>query len=172
MNPNMCNHCGGSFEYRKGRWICRACGSYKPEELSNEEVTLLYTAYQKLRLAEFEDAELEFDDIIVKFPENPNAYWGRLMSKYGIKYEVDYDGRMIPTCYATSIESVMSDKDYQRALQYADEENREYYRTQAEYIERVRREWVEKAKREKPYDIFICYKDSDLANGIKRTQDS
>ncbi len=27
-------------------------------------------------------------------------------------------------------------------------------------------------RQEKPYDIFICYKDSDLANGIDRTQDS
>ena len=172
MNPNICNNCGGDYEYRHGRWICRACGAYKPEELSNEEVTLLYTAFQKLRLAEFAEAEMEFDDILQKYPQNPNAYWGRLMSKYGIKYEQDFDGRMIPTCYATSIESLLSTQDYQKALQYADNENRAYYQSQAEYIERVRKEWLEKAKKEKPYDIFICYKDSDLANGIERTQDS
>ena len=172
MNPNICHNCGSDYEYRNGRWICRACGSYKPEELSNEEVTLLYTAFQKLRLAEFDEAEKEFDDILQKYPKNPSGYWGRLMSRYGIKYEVDFDGRMIPTCYATSIESVISDPDYKKALQYADEENRAYYRGQAEYIERVRLEWVEKAKKEKPYDIFICYKDSDLANGIQRTEDS
>ena len=172
MNPNICNNCGGDYEYRRGRWICRSCGAYKPEELSNEEVTLLYTAYQKLRLAEFAEAEREFDDILQKYSENPNAYWGRLMAKYGIKYEQDFDGRMIPTCYAASIESVLSSSDYQKALQYADEENKAYYRRQAEYIERVRKEWIEKARKEKPYDIFICYKDSDLANGIERTQDS
>ena len=172
MNPNLCNNCGGAYEYRHGRWVCRSCGALKPEAISNEEVTLLYTAYQKLRLADFSEAELEFDDIIRKYPENPNGYWGRLMAKYGIKYEEDFDGRMIPTCYATSIESVLSSPDYQKALQYADEESRAYYEAQAEYIERVRKEWVEKAKKEKPYDIFICYKDSDLANGIERTQDS
>ena len=172
MNPNICNNCGGDYEYRHGRWICRACGSYKPEEISNEEVTLLYTAFQKLRLAEFSEAEIEFDDILQKYPQNPNAYWGRLMAKYGIKYEQDFDGRMIPTCYATSIESILSAQDYQKALQYADEESKAYYTEQAEYIERVRKEWVEKARKEKPYDVFICYKDSDLANGIKRTQDS
>ena len=172
MNPNICNNCGGNYIYQHGRWVCQSCGSYKPEELSNEEVTLLYTAYQKLRIAEFAEAEIEFDDILEKYPQNPNAYWGRMMAKYGIKYEQDFDGRMIPTCYATSIESILSAQDYQRALQYADEESKTYYREQAEYIERVRKEWVEKAKKEKPYDIFICYKDSDLANGIKRTQDS
>lgn len=172
VNLNICNNCGGEYMYRNGRWICSACGSYKPETISNEEVTLLYTAFQKLRLAEFDEAELEFDDIIRKYPENPNAYWGRLMAKYGIKYEQDFDGRMIPTCYAASIESVLSSSDYRKALQYADAESRDYYQQQAEYIERVRREWVEKASKEKPYDIFICYKESDLASGIERTGDS
>ena len=172
MNQNICNSCGGEYDYHHGRWVCRSCGSYKPETITNEEVTLLYTAFQKLRLSEFYEAELDFDDIIHRYPENPNAYWGRLMARYGIKYEQDFDGRMIPTCYAASIESVMNDGDYQKALQYADAESKAYYTCQAEYMERVRCEWVEKAQKEKPYDIFICYKDSDLANGIVRTEDS
>ena len=172
MNQNICNNCGGEYQYRNGRWICQSCGSYMPEAISNEEMTLLYTAFQKLRLAEFYEAELEFDDVISKHPMNPNAYWGRLMAKYGIKYERDFDGRMIPTCYAASIESLLDAEDYHQALKYADEESRAYYQKQADYIERVRKEWIEKAKKEKPYDIFICYKDSDLANGIERTEDS
>lgn len=172
MNLNICNNCGSDYIYRNGRWVCQACGAYKPEEISNEEVTLLYTASQALRLADFDVAERDFDDIIQKYPQNPNGYWGRLMAKYGIKYEDDYDGRKIPTCYATSIESVSADPDYQKAIQYADPETKAYYKQQVEYIERVRKEWVEKARKEKPYDIFICYKDSDLANGIERTQDS
>ena len=153
MNLNICNNCGGDYEYRYGRWVCRFCGSYKPEEISNEEVTLLYTAYQKLRLAEFSDAEIEFDDIIEKYPRNPNAYWGRLMAKYGIKYEQDFDGRMIPTCYAASIESILSAQDYQKALQFADDENKAYYKGQAEYIERVRKEWIEKARKGKKQKV-------------------
>ena len=169
---SICSICGANYKYINGRWKCPACGAYKAEELSNEEVTLLYSAAQKLRLADFDEAEKAYTDIIEKYPQNHNAYWGRLLSKYGIKYEEDFDGRKIPTCYATSIESVISDKDYNKALELADEDTRLYYQRQAEYIERVRKEWVEKAKKEKPYDIFICYKDSDLANGIERTQDS
>ena len=172
MNQTICNNCGGDYEYRNGRWICRACGAYKPEELSNEEVTLLYTASQRLRLAEFYEAEQAFDDIVRKYPQNPAGYWGRLMARYGIKYEEDFDGRRVPTCYAASIQSVLSDPDYQNALTYADKETKVYYTRQAEYVERVRKEWVEKASKEKPYDVFICYKDSDLANGIDRTEDS
>ena len=169
---NICNICGANYEYRNGRWICPACGAYKEEELSNEEVTLLYHAAQKLRLSDFDESEKAYSDIIEKFPKNPSGYWGRLLSKYGIKYEEDFDGRKIPTCYAASIESVMSDKDYIKAIELADADAKETYQKQAAYIERVRKEWIEKARKEKPYDIFICYKDSDLANGIDRTQDS
>ena len=172
MSQNICNICGANYEYIAGRWKCPACGAYKAEELSNEEVTLLYNANQKLRLSDFDEAEKSFSDIIEKYPNNHNGYWGRLLSKYGIKYEEDFDGRKIPTCYATSIESVMSDKDYIKAIELSGDDAKEYYQTQAEYIERVRKEWIEKAKKERPYDIFISYKDSDLANGIDRTQDS
>ena len=172
MSQNICNICGANYEYHNGRWKCPACGAFKAEELSNEEVTLLYNAAQKLRLSDFDEAEKAYADIIEKFPKNPDGYWGRLLSRYGIKYEEDFDGRKIPTCYATSIESVITDKDYLKAIELADQETKAYYTLQAEYIERVRKEWVEKARKEKPYDIFICYKDSDLANGIDRTQDS
>ena len=49
----FCRICGGEYENRGGKWICRSCGSYKPEAITGEEMTLLYTAYQKLRLADF-----------------------------------------------------------------------------------------------------------------------
>ena len=172
MSHNICNICGANYEYRNGRWVCPACGAYKQEELSNEEATLLYNAAQKLRLCDFDEAEKAYTDIIEKYPKNPNGYWGRLMSRYGIKYEEDFDGKRIPTCYAASIESVLSDKDYLTAVELADDDTKEYYRKQAEYIERVRKEWVEKARHEKPYDVFICYKDSDSLNGNERTKDS
>ena len=172
MSQNICNICGANYEYRNGRWKCPACGAFKAEELSNEEVTLFYNAAQKLRLCDFDEAEKAYTDIIEKFPKNPNGYWERMLSRYGIKYEEDFDGRKIPTCYAASIESVLSDRDYNKALSLADSDTKAYFEQQAQYIERVRKEWIERARKEKPYDIFICYKDSDRANGVDRTKDS
>lgn len=169
---SVCNICGANYEYRNGRWKCPACGAFKAEELSSEEATLLYNAAQKLRLSNFSEAEEAYSDIIEKYPRNANAYWGRLLAKYGIKYEEDFDGRKIPTCYAASIESVVADSDYLNAIEFADAETREYFELQADYIERVRKEWINKAQKEKPYDVFICYKDSDLEKGIERTSDS
>ena len=155
MKSNMCNHCGGEYEYRGGRWVCPSCGSYRPEMLSGEETTLLYTAYQKLRLADFAEAEAEFDDFVARYPENADGYWGRLMARYGIKYERDFDGSMIPTCYAASIGSILSASDYKKALQYADAEERAYFTRQAEYIERVRKDHPD-------VDIFVASVDEKL----------
>ena len=172
MNQNICNICGANFENRNGRWKCPACGAFKPEEITNEELTLLFVADQKRRLSDFDDAERAYSDIIEKYPQNPYGYWGRLLCKHGIKYERDYDGTMIPTCCAPSIERLFFDRDCLSAIDLADNDTKQYFTRQAEYIERVRTVWEEKAKKEKPYDIFICYKDSDLANGIERTADS
>lgn len=171
LNTNICNFCGGEYEYRNGRWVCKSCGSYKVETFSSEERTLLAEAFQRIRLAEFDEASSRFSDIIERYPENPDAYWGRLMSDHGIKYEIDSDRRMIPTCYAQTIDDMSKSRDYLSALQFADAENQHYYQTQVEYIKRVREEWIEKASKEKPYDIFICYKEG-TGNKRRRTKDS
>jgi hypothetical protein len=173
MNQNTCFNCGSTeFRERGGKLACAYCGSFLPERISGEETSLLYNAFQRLRLAEFHDAEQDFDDIIRRYPRNAQAYWGRLMARFGIKYEMDYDGKQIPTCYAASIDSIMDSSDYRSALEYADADTRAVFKAHAEYIERVRLEWTEKASREKPYDIFISYKDSDTESGFGRTVDS
>ena len=172
VHADTCYNCGGEFKELRDRLVCRSCGTYKPKAITSEEAALLYSAFQKLRLAEFSEAEREFDDIIQRYPGNAQGYWGRLLSRYGIKYEEDHDGRRIPTCYSPTIESVFESQDYQKAIEYSDEENQAVFREHAEYIERVREEWQQKASKEKPYDIFICFKDSDEENGLEHTADS
>jgi hypothetical protein len=142
------------------------------EESSTEETALLYAAFQNLRQSNFFEAEQDFEDIVNRYTSNAMGYWGRLLAKFGIKYEEDYDGTKIPTCYATSIESVYHSLDYRKAMEFADEETQIIFKKHADYIENVRLEWVEKAQKEAPYDIFISYKDSDAERNIKRTEDS
>ena len=175
MNNNICNICGANYEYKDGKWRCPACGAYKPEEISNEEETLLYNAAQQLRLSAFDEAEKMYGDIVQQYPKNSRGYWGLVLAKYGIKYEKDYDGKkvkMVPSCYAASYEKISDDKIFQKALLYADKDNKVYYESQAKRIEDVWSKWGEIAKNEEPYDIFISYKDSDKENGVARTQDS
>lgn len=173
MSANICNICGANLIYKDGKWVCPACGAYKTEEISNEEVTLLYNAAQKLRLASFDDAEEAYRDIIAKYPENSEGHWGLVLSKYGIKYEDDYDGKKLPTCYATSIESILADKDYLDAVRLCkDKYQKEYYIEQGKVLEKIRIEWLEKASKEPKYDVFLCFKDSDKQNNMERTDDS
>ena len=173
MSNNICNSCGANLIYKDGRWVCPACGAYKEEEISNEEVTLLYNASQKLRLASFDDAEELYADIVKKYPKNSEAHWGLVLSRYGIKYEDDYDGRKLPTCYAATMESFLSDKEYLAALSCApDAKVKAYYAEQGKIIEKNRIEWYEKASKEPAYDVFLCFKDSDKENNIERTDDS
>lgn len=173
MSANICNICGANLIYKDGKWVCPACGAFKTEEISNEEVTLLYNAAQKLRLASFDDAEEAYRDIIAKYHENSEAHWGLVLSKYGIKYEDDYDGKKLPTCYATSIESVLTDKDYLDAVRLCkDKYQKEYYIEQGKVLEKIRVEWLEKASKEPKYDVFLCFKDSDKLNNMERTDDS
>ena len=173
MSANICNICGANLIYKDGKWVCPACGAFKTEEISNEEVTLLYNAAQKLRLASFDDAEEAYRDIIAKYPENSEAHWGLVLSKYGIKYEDDYDGKKLPTCYATSIESVLTDKNYLDAVRLCkDKYQKEYYIEQGKVLEKIRVEWLEKASKEPKYDVFLCFKDSDKLNNVERTDDS
>ena len=169
---NTCYNCGGEFREIRDRMVCMSCGTYKPREITSEETSLLYSAFQKLRLAEFVEAEQEFDDILQRHPGNAQAYWGRLLSRYGIKYEEDHDGKRVPTCYAPVMESILESSDYAKAIEYADYDTMKAFRAHAEYIENVRKEWQEKAAKEKPYDIFISFKDSDNENGNEHTVDS
>ena len=171
-NTNICNICGANYEYIGGRWKCPACGAYKAEELSNEEVTLLYNAAQKLRVQDFIGAEELFYDIIQKYPKQHEAYWGCVCARYGIKHEIDFDGKAIPTCCNPTIESFGDDEHFKKAVELAPVHIAEWYKEQAAYIDRVRSEWLKKAQAEAPYEIFISYKDSDLENGVERTQDS
>jgi len=172
MENNICQFCGGQYVFKDGQYVCPYCGYIKPEELTNEENLLLSSAAQKLRLANFDDAEEAYRDIIQKYPTHPDGYWGLVLSKYGVKYEQDYDGKMLPSCYATSMNSFVQDNAFIKALEFASNDQKEYYNAQAQKIETIRKTWVDKAQKEEPYDIFISYKDSDATKGIDRTEDS
>ena len=127
---NICNICGANYVYEGGRLKCPACGVYKLEHCTSEEHILLCTASAELRKSDFAEAEKAYEDIIKKYPENPDGYWGRLFARFGIKFEEDPDGTQVPTCYAT-IESIITDRDYIKALSLADAERAAYYKKQA-----------------------------------------
>ena len=57
------------------------------------------------------------------------------------------------------------------ACEYADSVAKKLYREEAKEIDRLQREILSIVANEEPYDVFICYKETDLDDG-RRTEDS
>ena len=112
-----------------------------------------------------------YESIVAEFPTEAEAYWGLVLCRYGIEYVDDpATGKKIPTCHRSSFESILEDPDFEQAQENADAVSRKVYREEAKAIEDIRRRIVELSGKEQPYDVFICYKETD-ENG-ERTPDS
>ena len=79
-------------------------------------------------------------------------------------------GKKVPTCHRSTFDRVMEDVDFEQALEHSDTTSWKVYRDEAKQIEEIRKRIVAVSNNEEPYDIFICYKETDeLGN---RTIDS
>lgn len=170
-----CKMCGGDLALIEGQSVaeCEYCGSRQTVPTADNEKKLnLFASANKLRSAcEFDRAAGIYDAIKAEFPSEAEAYWGLVLCKYGIEYVNDpATGRKVPTCHRSSYDSVMDDTNLDLAMEYADAVARKVYREEAKHLEKIRTGILEVSSQEKPYDIFICYKETD-ENG-DRTLDS
>ena len=170
-----CKMCGGDLEISEGVSVCECeyCGTKQTvPSADNEKKMALFGRANRLRFGnEFDKAAGVYESIVAEFPEEAEAYWGLVLCKYGIEYVDDpASGKKIPTCHRSSFESVMDDSNFEQALENADTLARTVYRDEAKQIEELRKEIIEVSSKEEPYDIFICYKETD-DNG-DRTVDS
>ena len=170
-----CKFCGGELEITEGDKIttCKYCRTTQTLPIIKEEreSNLFNRANALRRRCDFDKAEAAFEKLIEADGTEAEAYWGLVLSKYGIEYVDDKaTGKMIPTCHRASYDSVIADEDYKSALEYADEERKAIYVEQATEIDRIQKKILTLAENEEKYDVFICYKETD-ENG-KRTHDS
>ncbi len=174
MQLITCKTCGGSVVKQGNYYVCESCGNKWIGDLSNDvHAVERVNAWQALRECDFEKASELFEAIIVKDNTNHEAYWGRALALNGIIYVNDVrENKKVPTCNNITEGSFLADKDVKKAIDLAPDEIKASYKNQADYIEKIRIEWIEKASKEPPYDVFISFKDSDRENGIDRTQDS
>lgn len=167
--------CGGELEITEETSVCECeyCGSKQTiPTVDDEKIMKLYDRANRLRMAnEFDKAAGVYESIIAENDTEAEAYWGLLLCKYGIEYVDDpATGDKIPTCHRVSFDSIMEDSDFEMVMENADALSRTLYREQAKQIEGIRRGIIEVSEKEEPYDIFICYKETD-ENG-DRTIDS
>lgn len=170
-----CKMCGGDLTLTEGHSIaeCEYCGSRQtvPTGDSEKKLTLFARANRLRAACEFDKAAGVYESIVADFPEEAEAYWGLVLCKYGIEYVDDpATGKKIPTCHRSSFNSILDDSDFEQAIENADAVAMRLYREEAKQIEQLRKGILEVSSNEQPYDIFICYKETDL-NG-DRTVDS
>lgn len=175
MTVFKCKMCGGNLEVKEGMTVCECeyCGSIQTvPQLDDEKKINLFSRANRLRSAcEFDKAAGVYESIITEFPEEAEAYWGLILCKYGIEYVDDpRTGKKIPTCHRSSFDSVMDDENFDMVMEYSDPASRSVYRNEAKAIEALRMGIIEVSSKEEPYDIFICYKETDAAG--ERTLDS
>ena len=170
-----CKMCGGDLALTEGQFVaeCEYCGSRQTvPSADNEKKLNLFARGDRLRSAcEFDKASGVYESIIADFPEEAEAYWGLVLCKYGIEYVDDpATGKKIPTCHRSSYDSVLDDGDFAQVMLNGDPVSRRVYLEEAKQIDEICRKIVAVSAKEAPYDIFICYKESD-ENG-DRTLDS
>ena len=170
-----CKMCGGALEINENRTVaeCEYCGTVQTVPRADDDKKMsLFSRANRLRANnEFDKASTVYESIVAEFSEEAEAYWGLVLSKYGIEYVDDpATGKKIPTCHRSSFESVLDDNNYELTLEYADTLAKRVYREEAKQIEEIRKGIIEVSSKEEPYDIFICYKET--AENGDRTIDS
>ena len=170
-----CKMCGGDLTITELDKIvvCEYCGTTQTvPSADNEKKMTLFNRANRLRMnSEFDKAAGIYENIIAEFPEEAEAYWGALLCKYGIEYVDDpATGEKKPTCHRASFEKAARDEYFELAMEYADVTAQKVYRDEAREIDRINEEILSISRNEQPYDIFICYKETDESGN--RTPDS
>ena len=153
-----CICCGGELVKKENKFVCRNCKSVfeAVEKISDDEVISLNRATENRQMLRFDEALEEYDLLLKKHPENEMANWGAFLCDYGILYEEDDDGTMIPTCHR------LNEKPVPKSVYYA--RLSETHKTQAEEIEKFRLRIQAESVKIPPYDVFICYKKTRIGS--------
>ncbi|MCQ2976177.1 MAG: toll/interleukin-1 receptor domain-containing protein [Bacteroidales bacterium] len=170
-----CKYCGGVVKFSDGDTVgkCEYCQTEQTLPKTDKiEVTDLFDRANEYRMkCQFDDARLVYEKIIESNRNEAEAYWGKVLCKYGIEYVEDpKTGLRIPTCHRTLFESIVSDLDYDLAVKNSDINQKVIYESEAKKIDEIQKSILSIARNERPFDIFICYKETD-SNG-KRTDES
>lgn len=170
-----CKICGGDMTVDRatGIAVCDYCGTKQTlPQFTDESSELLYNRGNSyLMHNEFDKAENIFNQLLSINPQDAEIYWDLVMCKYGVNFVKDSkSGKYIPTCNRTHYLPIFQDENYQNAIKFSSGDKQEHYKTNARTIDNIQKGIISVSKKEKPFDIFISYKETN-ADG-SRTKDS
>ncbi len=170
-----CKMCGGDMEISADKTFgtCEYCGSVMTlPKISDEQRAAAFNRGNHFRRAgEFDKALSVYERIVAEDDTDAEAHWCCALCRFGIEYVEDpatYE--YMPTCHRASFDSFLEDVDYLAAVEHSDGITRRQYQKDAAKIAEVQRGILATSQNEEPFDVFICYKETD-ENG-QRTKDS
>ncbi|MCL2487560.1 MAG: toll/interleukin-1 receptor domain-containing protein, partial [Oscillospiraceae bacterium] len=183
MTALKCYNCGASsleiFDAEKSLYTCLHCDSIVPipQDANDGKKSNLLTNAARLRQdREFDESLKAYERYTYEDDSNAWVHFSIALCRYGIVFVDDEaTGRCIPTCSRYVKKSFLADPSYRRALDLTeaagDVAMKMEYEKRGQEINRILQKIGAEADREQPYDIFICYKDTDELTQSK-TEDS
>ena len=170
-----CKMCGGTLEINNNETVatCEYCGTQQtlPKLDDDRRANLYDRANHFRRNNEFDKAMGIYEQILNEDNTDAEAYWSLVLCRYGIEYVEDPSShKRIPTVNRAQFTSIFDDDNYKSALQYADGYQRSIYEDEAKAINEIQKGILAISQKEEPFDVFICYKETD--NSGRRTPDS
>lgn len=175
MSFFKCKMCGGTLEFNPGDTVavCDSCGTKQtlPRLDGDEKANLYDRANHFRRNNEYDKAMSIYEQILAEDNTDAEAYWSLVLCRYGIEYVEDpATGKRIPTVNRAQFTSVFDDDNYKSALRCADAAQKEIYQAEAKAINEIQKGILAISQKEEPFDVFICYKETDSRGA--RTPDS
>ena len=170
-----CKMCGGDLEVIPGQSVaeCIYCGTQQtlPKLEDDRRINMYDRANHFRRNNEFDKAMGIYENILNEDSADAEAYWSLVLCRYGIEYVEDpASHKRVPTVNRAQFTSIFDDDNYKSALQYADGYQRSIYEEEAKAINEIQKGILAISQKEEPFDVFICYKETD--NNGRRTPDS
>lgn len=176
MNAKRCPYCGGTltFNEKDNCYICDYCDTpLSMNTIDDEKILQMKERANKLFLAcDFDAATSLYQTVVSESTDDAEAYWFLALCTYGIQYVEDFkSGKRVPTCHRTLYSSILNNEDYLNAIECADYLSKETYEKAAQKIDEIQRGILEIVSKEPPYDIFICYKETDDSGNKTKESD-
>ena len=172
-----CKICGGSLDIDGTQSVvtCKYCDTKQTlPKLNNDNdkrANLYDRANHFRRNNDFDKAMGIYEAILNEDTTDAEAYWSIVLCRWGIEYVEDpMSKKRLPTINRAQFTSIFDDEDYKAAIAHADNEQREIYEAEAYAINEIQKGFLAISQKEKPFDVFICYKETDQSG--RRTRDS
>ena len=170
-----CKMCGGALEIAAGASVieCEYCGTQQtlPKLDDDRRANMYDRANHFRRNNEFDKAMSIYENILNEDGSDAEAYWSLVLCRYGIEYVEDPSShKRIPTVNRAQFTSIFDDNNYKSAIQYADSHQKALYEAESNAINEIQKGILAISQKEEPFDVFICYKETD--NHGRRTPDS